>query len=74
LNPNIINEDLYLILQEYWKGNQEKRLMILSYLQQTKNLVSRQMTYAPPEGSMSFKVSAIKKYIQVVKWSVLLPI
>ena len=33
LNPNIINEDLYLTLQEYWNSNEEKRLIILNSLQ-----------------------------------------
>ena len=67
LNPDIINEELYQKLQDYWDGNEEEKGIILRSLQEIKNLVSRQISYAPPEGSIPLKVPTTKKYNQMTK-------
>lgn len=67
LNPDIVNDELYQKLGEYWNGNDEEKGIILRSLLEIKNLVSRQVSYAPPEDSSPLKVPSSKEFNQMTK-------
>jgi hypothetical protein len=56
LNPDIINEDLFLTIQKFWESDDDEKEIILQELQETKNLMNRQTSYDPPEGSQPLKL------------------
>jgi glycosyltransferase involved in cell wall biosynthesis len=52
LMPEIETESVYFSLQSYWHANADEKARILAKLKVTDNLVTRTVSYDPPDGSV----------------------
>jgi len=52
LNENIENDDDFLKLQSYWLADEGERSQVLKSLNEADGLITRTVSYDPPEGSI----------------------
>lgn len=58
LSPDTTNSELFKQINSYWTATGDEKSRILKALTETDNLVSRTVSYDPPEGYRTLKVKA----------------
>ena len=53
LNPDVTEDTTYLKLEQYWRADEQQQGVILADLCDVNNLVTRSVSYDPPQGSVA---------------------
>lgn len=55
MTPKVTSNELFLQLNKYWTATAEEKEKLLQPLKQTQNLVTREVSYDPPESAIPIK-------------------
>jgi glycosyltransferase involved in cell wall biosynthesis len=59
LMPDIIKTDNYKILEKYWQAEDQEKAGLLKLLKDSQGLVTRTISYDPPEGSSPIELKRV---------------